>query len=117
MRALSFVIGVAPLLFATGAALAESGKSGAHGKSMQVWHDYVAGTDPTNPGDVFTASIAFGADGIPVVGHLPVLSAAEAARRKYTTYGKVKLDDADWTPVPSGDEANYNFFNVTVEMR
>jgi hypothetical protein len=25
--------------------------------------------------------------------------------------------EGDWTVVPSGQEANYNFFKVTVEMR
>ena len=84
---------------------------------MFVWQDYVAGTDPTDPSSVFTASITFdAATGDPVIGWSPVLSAAEAAKRKYTVFGKVRLNDADWTEV-DGDEADYNFFKVRVEMK
>lgn len=35
---------------------------------------------------------------------------------KYTVYGKARLTDAEWTVV-DGNEADFNFFKVTVEMR
>ena len=91
-----------------------SGKVGALGP-MQVWQDFVAGTDPTDPDDCFTASITV-VDGKPIVSWTPELEQEDAERRIYTTYGKAKLGDAEWTVV-DGDEEKYNFFRVTVEMR
>lgn len=101
-----------------GAAItAQTGKRDGSGNPMFVWQDFVAGTDPTNPDDVFTASITFDATtGEPIVSWSPELSAAEAAKRSYTTYGKVRLTDPDWTPI-DGDEADYNFFKVEVKMK
>lgn len=92
-----------------------SGKKDCAGNDMYVWQDYVAGTDPTDPYDKFVASVTV-VDGDPVVSWTPVLSPEQAALRRYTVYGKTKLHDAAWSVV-SGDEANYNFFKVTVEMR
>ena len=80
------------------------------------WQDYVAGTDPTDETDVFTASITFDETGNPVISWSPELSVEEASKRKYTTYGKVKLTD-EWIEVMDGQEKNYNFFKITVEMR
>ena len=42
---------------------------------------------------------------------------AEAAKRTYTILGRKSLLSGDWTPVPSGQEANYNFFKVRVAMK
>ena len=96
---------------------AETGKRDGADNPMLVWQDYVAGTDPTDPTSVFTASITFDAEtGDPVIGWSPELSAAEATKRKYTILGKVRLNDDDWTEV-DGDEADYNFFKVRVEMK
>ena len=47
----------------------------------------------------------------------PELDDARKALRKYTTWGKKSLLDTNWTEVPEGREAEYNFFRVTVEMR
>lgn len=55
--------------------------------------------------------------GTPVVSWTPVLSAAEAAKRTYTILGRQSLLSGDWTVVPSGQEANYNFFKVRVTMK
>lgn len=93
-----------------------TGKKDAAGGDMLVWQDYVAGTDPTDETDRFTASIEM-VNGNPVISYRPVLPAAEAARRKYTVYGSVSLTPAAWVEVPAGSERNYNFFKVTVEMR
>ena len=102
----------------TAAITKKSGKRDGAGNAMFVWQDFVAGTDPTDENDKFTASITFDADGKPLIAYSPEFSdAAEAEKRKYTTYGKVKLTDKEWTDVPDGEEANYNFFKVTVEMR
>ena len=97
---------------------AQTGKRDGAGNAMMVWQDFVAGTDPTDENDVFTASITFDKDtNEPVISWTPELSAAEAAKRKYTTYGKAKLTDKEWTEVAPGEEESYNFFKVTVEMR
>ena len=81
-----------------------------------MWQDYVAGTDPTDVNDVFRATIDM-SGGTPVVSWTPVLPAAEAAKRTYTILGRKSLLSGDWTPVPSGQEANYNFFKVRVAMK
>ncbi len=93
-----------------------TGKKDAAGNAMLVWQDYVAGTDPTDVNDLFRAEIRI-VNGAPVVSWSPVLSASEAAKRTYTIYGRQSLLSGDWTVVPAGQESNYNFFKVTVEMR
>ena len=93
-----------------------TGKKDAAGNALQVWQDYVAGTDPTDLNDVFRATIDM-RGGTPVISWTPVLSAAEAAKRTYTVFGRKSLLSGDWTPVPSGQEVNYNFFKVRVAMK
>ena len=83
---------------------------------MLVWQDFVAGTDPTDEDDVFRASITFDSEGKPVISWTPELSEDEVAKRNYKKFGKVKLNDPDWMLI-NGDEADYNFFKVTVEMK
>ena len=73
-------------------------------------------TNPTDIGDTFRATVSI-VDGEPVVSWEPELSAAEAAKRTYTIYGRQVLYSGDWTPVPSGQEANYHFFKVRVAMK
>lgn len=93
-----------------------TGKVGADGVPMLVWQDYVAGTDPTDEKDVFTASITV-VGGKVTISYLPELDDVRKAMRKYTTSGKKSLVDATWSEVPEGCEAGYNFFRVSVEMR
>ena len=93
-----------------------TGKIGTGGTPMLVWQDYVAGTDPTNEKDVFTASITI-VDGKVTISYTPELDDARKAMRKYTTWGKTSLMDTDWTEVQDGHESEYNFFKVSVEMR
>ena len=93
-----------------------TGKIGTGGTPMLVWQDYVAGTDPTNEKDVFTASITI-VDGKVTISYTPELDEARKSMRKYTTWGKTSLMDTDWTEVQEGHEAEYNFFKVSVEMR
>ena len=102
----------------TAAIMATTGKKDSAGNAMFVWQDYVAGTDPTDENDVFTASITFDADtGEPVVSWTPELTPTEAAKRAYKKYGKVHISDPDWTLITDGNEGDYNFFKVTVEMK
>ena len=93
-----------------------TGKRDGSGNAMLVWQDFVAGTDPTNPDDKFSASIMFDSEGKPVLSWTPELSASEAGKRIYRKFGKVRLNDNEWTLI-DGDEGAYNFFRVTVEMR
>lgn len=97
------------------ALIMKTGKKDATGTELFVWQDYVAGTDPTDEKDVFKASVTL-VDGAPVVSYTPELSDAETAKRKYTTWGKVRLQDLEWIEVEKGREVDYNFFKVTVEM-
>ena len=94
----------------------KTGKKDGAGNEMLVWQDYVAGTDPTDETDVFTASITI-VDGKVTISYTPELDDARKAMRKYTTWGKTSLMDTDWTEVPKGDEGRYNFFKVSVEMQ
>lgn len=41
----------------------------------------------------------------------------QAIRCKYTTWGKAKLTDKDWSVVREGEEDNFTFSKVTVEMK
>ena len=100
----------------TAAVTKPTGKYDGAGNAMYVWQDYVAGTDPTDLNDVFRASITFDGEGKPVISHSPELTPTEAAKRIYRTFGKVRLNDSDWTLV-NGNEEDYNFFKVTVEMK
>ena len=99
------------------AVTAQNNKRDGAGNPMFVWQDFVAGTDPTKPEDTFKASVTFdGETGRPIVSWTPELSAAEAAKREYKVYGKVKLNDREWAEV-KGNEADFNFFKVSVGMR
>ena len=101
----------------TAAITKPTGKKDSAGNPMLVWQDFVAGTDPTKEDDVFKASITFDkVTGNPVISWTPELTEAEAAKRSYKKFGKVKLNDPDWMLI-NGDEADYNFFKVTVEMK
>lgn len=93
-----------------------TGKKDASGNALVVWQDYVAGTDPTDPADRFTATITL-VNGRPVIHVLPELSATEKAKRTYTIYGKRRLADTDWTTVPATQTTDCNFFKVTVQMK
>ena len=87
---------------------------GANG--VALWESYVAGLDPADAASRFTASIALGADGTPVVTWSPDLRAADPPRA-YTVYGKPTLGAAAWTPVTDANRAAMRFFKVTVEVR
>ena len=93
------------------AAKQQMGKLDANGRSMAVWQDYVAGTDPTNPNDYLRAMIAVSND-VPIVTWTPNLN-TNGEVRVYTVMGKTNLTDAAWVcPTNSG----HRFFKVKVEL-
>ena len=89
-----------------------TGKYDGGGNAMSVWHDYVAGTDPTNLNSVFTAAIEI-VNGAPHVTWSPNLN-LNGIERIYTIWGKTNLtDDVGWmSPTNSG----HRFFKVEVKM-
>ena len=56
----------------------KTGKKDGAGNEMLVWQDYVAGTDPTDEKDVFTASITI-VDGKVTISYTPELDDAQLA--------------------------------------
>lgn len=91
------------------AVLKQNGKKDAQGNAMYVWQDYVAGTDPTDPNDVFRVESFNLVNGVPVIQLHPDLG----AKRLYKTFGSNDL--STWKDA-AGNEVNYKFFKVTVEM-
>jgi len=96
-----------------------TGKTDRHGNKMPIWYDFVAGTDPMKLDDVFDVTLAFDEYGKPVVGWTPKLSPEEENRRIYTKYGTKRLAEAFWQTIDGVErkDSDFNFFNVTVEMR
>ena len=88
----------------------KTGKRDRSGNDLCVWHDYVAGTDPTDVDSVFRAEIEM-ADGLPVISWSPNLN-SESEERVYLVYGKEQLADAWHLPINELDR----FFKVEVSM-
>jgi len=93
-----------------------TGKFDRQGNPMYVWQDFVAGTNPLDQDDVFTASISV-VNGKVDFSYTPVLDADRTALRKYSILAKRSLLDSKWEEIEIGDAVNYNFFKLTVEMR
>ena len=94
------------------AAKATSGKTDCSGNALQVWQDYVAGTDPINLMSRFTAKIEM-IGGAPVVTWEPDLN-TNGVIRTYKVYGKETLDGGGEWQYPTN--SLHRFFKVTVEM-
>ena len=106
----------ATMLVANGGDYATTAHSKA-ANNLKVWECYVTGTDPTDKNNLFRTIITFDVVGKPVISYSPKLSTKETAERTYRKFGKVKLNDEVWTEITDGNEYNYNFFKVTVEMK
>lgn len=83
------------------------------GDGFTTAEEFIAGTDPTDPDSKFKAMIEM-VNGIPVVTYVPDL----LEDRKYIKYGKKDISDPDepWVEVKEGEESDYNFFKVSVEI-
>lgn len=90
-----------------------TGKKDGSGKQLNVWHDYVAGTDPTDVNDVFQAIIEI-EDGLPKVGWRPNLN-EKGEVRTYKVYGRHLLSNEDSWEYPA-NSAEHQFFKVDVSM-
>ena len=84
--------------------------TGANG--VALWESYVAGLDPTDPTSRFTASIAIGTDGKPLITWKPALK----GERIYRICGKKDLSDATWTADIDPKGGVYRFYKITVEL-
>lgn len=88
--------------------LARVNREAANGR--RIWECYEAGLDPTDEKAEFNISFEL-VDGKPVLKVDPDLGTA----RIYKFYGSKDL--TTWTEVSAGNENDYNFFKVTVEMK
>lgn len=78
---------------------------------MTVFEEYVAGTDPADPSDLFRAEISMKPDGTPEIGWRPDLRGATRPR-VYFVEGKETLDAPSWGPT----NAATRFFRVRVGL-
>ena len=92
----------------TSAMTKKTGKRDIDGNELLVWHDYVAGTDPTDVNSTFKAIIDI-QDGKPVISWEPDLN-SEGEERVYTVHGKENLSDIWHSPITALD----HFFKVDV---
>ena len=88
----------------------KTGKRDADGNELLVWHDYVAGTDPSDINSTFKAIIDM-QDGKPVISWEPDLN-SDGEERVYTVHGKENLSDIWHSPITSFD----HFFKVDVAI-
>ena len=81
------------------------------GKSIPLWQDYVAGTDPTDDGHRFTANIAIENGEVKITWD-PDLNEDGQQRRVYTIKGAAELTDTFVAPTNSASR----FFKVEVSL-
>ena len=81
------------------------------GKSIPLWQDYVAGTDPTVATNIFSANITFENGELKVTWN-PDLNKDGQQRRVYTIKGAAELTDEFTAPTNSASR----FFKVEVSL-
>ena len=81
------------------------------GKSIPLWQDYVAGTDPTVATNIFSANITFENGELKVTWN-PDLNKDGQQRRVYTVKGAAELTDTFTAPTNSASR----FFKVEVSL-
>jgi hypothetical protein len=93
---------------------ASSGKIGSNGAALPYWYDYVAGTDPNDPNDIFRITSISVTNGTVFLTWHPDLS-SDALAREYKVLGKASLSDPDesWAPTNSATR----FFRVDVHLK
>lgn len=96
-----------------------TGKFDLTGKELRVWQDYVAGTNPLDEEDVFTAIVTIENE-LPIISWSPELSPERAKKRIYMIYGKTVLSGL-WTDItelspPQRRDLGFQFFKVSVRM-
>ena len=93
---------------------ASSGKIGSNGAALPYWYDYVAGTNPNDPNDIFRITSISVTNGIVFLTWHPDLS-SDALARDYKVLGKASLSDPDesWAPTNSATR----FFRVDVHLK
>ena len=89
-----------------------SGKKDSSGAPLSYWHDYIAGTDPNNPADVFKVTAIAITNGTIYLSWSPDLRTAPLPR-EYQILGKEKLTDPTWAPTNSATR----FFRVDVHLK
>lgn len=101
----------------------ETGKRDGTGRKLTAGDEYLLGTDPNDADSLFRAKIAFDADGKPIISWDPALnglnpdgSGVREGARLYRVLGKESLGAGNWRPVSEGDEGQFRFFKVMVEM-
>ncbi len=93
----------------------EEKANGVAANGHRVWECYVAGEDPTDATSKLTALIEM-SNGVPLVSWTPDLNegAGKVGTRIYTIMGSNDLKN--WSAVPDGQEVNFKFFKVVVEI-
>ena len=89
-----------------------SGKKDSSGAPLSYWHDFIAGTDPNNPADVFKVTAITITNGTVYLSWSPDLRSAPQPR-EYQILGKEKLTDPTWAPTNSASR----FFRVDVHLK
>ncbi len=103
-----------------------TGKKDVHGNSLQYWQEYVMGTDPSDPNDVFKVVSIEMDSGKPAIKWHPNLNTNGPAQRVYTVLGSEELstDPSKWEEMEADDYGNITkeltaplmFFKVKVDL-